>query len=79
MKVLVTGGAGQVGSAVADLLLARSDAVWSIDNFATGRRANLAAHPRLTKIGGSIVDKGLVERLFGEFLPDFVGAHRCLL
>jgi UDP-glucose 4-epimerase len=72
MKVLVTGGAGQVGSTVADLLLARGDAVLSIDNFATGRRDNLAPHPRLTAIEGSIVDQPLVDRLFDDFGPDVV-------
>ena len=43
MKVLITGGAGQVGSTVADLLLVRGDTVLSIDNFSTGRRDNLAS------------------------------------
>ena len=42
MKVFVTGGSGQVGSHVIDLLLARGDEVLAIDNFATGRRDNLA-------------------------------------
>jgi UDP-glucose 4-epimerase len=72
MKILVTGGAGQVGSTVADLLLTRGDTVLSIDNFATGRRDNLAPHSRLTTIEGSIVDQALVERLFSEFAPDVV-------
>lgn len=72
MKVLITGGGGQVGSTVADLLLARGDAVLSIDDFATGRRDNLARHPRLTEIEGSIVDRPMVERAFGEFVPDVV-------
>ncbi len=72
MKVIVTGGAGQVGSTVADFLLARGDEVLSIDNFATGRRDNLAPHPRLIAFEGSIVDRALVERLFGDFNPDIV-------
>jgi UDP-glucose 4-epimerase len=72
MKVLITGGAGQVGSTVADLLLARGEAVLSIDSFATGRRDNLTRHPRLTEIEGSIVDRPLVERAFAEFTPDVV-------
>ena len=72
MKVLITGGGGQVGSTVADLLLARGDAVLSIDDFATGRRDNLARHPRLTEIEGSIVDQPLVERAFAEFAPHVV-------
>lgn len=72
MKVLITGGAGQVGSTVADLLLARGDDVLSIDNFATGRPDNLAPHKSLAAVEGSIVDRDLVERLFEEFKPDVV-------
>lgn len=72
MKVLITGGAGQVGSTVADLLLTRGDDVLSIDNFATGRRDNLAPRKRLAAVEGSIVDRALVERLFEEFRPDVV-------
>lgn len=72
MRVLITGGAGQIGSTVADLLLARGDLVLSIDNFATGRRDNLVAHPCLTEIEGSIVDQALVERWFTTFNPDVV-------
>ena len=47
MKVFITGGSGQVGSHVAELLLARGDHVLAIDNFATGRRDNLDPHPNL--------------------------------
>src|SRR5690242_7846964 len=72
MRAFITGGFGQVGSTVADLLLARGDSVLAIDNFATGRRDNLASHPNLTTVEGSIVDAALIERLFGEFKPDVV-------
>ena len=41
MKVLITGGAGFIGSHLADRLLARGDEVLVIDNFATARRDNL--------------------------------------
>ena len=47
MKLFVTGGSGLVGSTIIDMLLARGDEVLAIDNFATGRRDNLAPHPRL--------------------------------
>jgi UDP-glucose 4-epimerase len=72
MKILITGGSGQVGSTVADIFLARGDHVLSIDNFATGRRDNLAANPRLTEIEGSIVDAVAIDRLFSDFKPDVV-------
>ena len=72
MKVFVTGGAGQVGSTVADLLLARGDTVLSIDNFATGRRDNLAPHPALTRSKATSSISNLVERLFDDFKPDVV-------
>ena len=41
-KVLVTGGAGFIGSNLAHALLARGDDVRILDNFSTGNRANLA-------------------------------------
>ena len=42
MRVLLAGGAGFIGSHFADALLARGDEVVAIDNFATGRRENVA-------------------------------------
>ena len=42
MRVLLAGGAGFIGSHIADQLLARGDEVVVIDNFATGRLANVA-------------------------------------
>jgi nucleoside-diphosphate-sugar epimerase len=41
MKVLVTGGAGFIGSNLVDALLARGDSVVAVDNFITGTRHNL--------------------------------------
>ncbi len=72
MKVLITGGAGQVGSTVADILLARGDTVVSIDNYNTGRRDNLLDQPNLTQVEGSISDFALVDQLFDDFKPDVV-------
>lgn len=72
MRIMVTGGSGQVGSTVTDMLLARGDEVLSIDNFATGRRDNLAPHAALTQVEGSIADGALMERLFADFQPEVV-------
>jgi UDP-glucuronate decarboxylase len=43
-RVLVTGGAGFLGSHLIDRLIARGDAVLCVDNFFTGARDNLAHH-----------------------------------
>ena len=72
MKVLITGGSGQIGSHVAALLLARGDRVLAIDNFATGRRDNLDPHPNLEVEENSIVDAPLMDRLFADFRPEVV-------
>lgn len=72
MNVLITGGAGFVGSHVVDRLLARGDTVLVIDNYATGRRDNLKPHPNLNIVEGSIADSVLVNRAFAEVVPDIV-------
>ena len=74
MKVLITGGAGFIGSHLADRLLARGDEVLVIDNFATARRDSLRPHDSLELVEGSIVDRTLVEETWERFGPDVV-AH----
>ncbi|MBM3489279.1 MAG: NAD-dependent epimerase/dehydratase family protein [Alphaproteobacteria bacterium] len=72
MKVFITGGAGFIGSHLADRLLAQGDTVAVLDNYETGRRDNLAAHPRLSVHEGSVADAGLVTGLIGDSKPDLV-------
>ena len=53
MRVLLAGGAGFIGSHLADALLGRGDEVVAIDNFCTGRPSNVAHlehHPKFTLI-----------------------------
>lgn len=71
-KVVVTGGLGQIGSHVVELLLARGDKVVAVDNLATGRKEHLTEHPNLTVVLGSIADKAMVDGLFADFKPDAV-------
>ena len=55
--VLVTGGAGFIGSNLCDALLERGYRVRCLDNFSTGKRSNLEhilSHPRFTLIEGDI-------------------------
>jgi UDP-glucose 4-epimerase len=56
-RVLVTGGAGFIGSHLTDRLLARGDHVTVVDNLSTGRRANLpGTHERLRFIEADLSD-----------------------
>lgn len=72
MKILITGGAGFIGSHLADSLLERGDTVLVIDNYATGRRDNLAPHENLTVVEGTIADTELVNSLLTDFRPETV-------
>jgi UDP-glucose 4-epimerase len=72
MKILITGGAGFVGSHLTDRLLARGETVTVIDNFSTARRDNLTKHPQLTLVEGSITEQELVDNTFESFQPDIV-------
>ena len=72
MKVLVTGGAGFIGSHIVERLTARGDQVCVIDNYATGRRDNLIAGPNLRVVEGTIAEQALVDQVFAEFAPDVV-------
>jgi UDP-glucose 4-epimerase len=49
-KALVTGGAGFIGSHVADLFLARGYEVDILDDFSTGRRANVGGEVRVHEL-----------------------------
>lgn len=65
-KVLVTGGAGFIGSHLTEALLARHDQVVVVDDESTGSAENLAAvrrHPSLTYVKGSVGDAALLQRL----------------
>lgn len=60
MKVLVTGGAGFIGSHLVDALLGRNDEVVVLDDLSTGKASNLPSHRSLTFVEGSVTDAGLV-------------------
>lgn len=72
MKALITGGAGFIGSHLADRLLARGDEVLVIDNYATGRHDNLVPQDRLTVVEGTIADADLTIGQCESFRPDVV-------
>jgi UDP-glucose 4-epimerase len=62
MKYLITGGAGFIGSHLADALIARGDSVLVLDDLSTGNRDNLAdalASGRAELVEGSVCDEAL--------------------
>ena len=73
MRVLITGGAGFIGSHLTDRLILDGHDVTVLDNLETGRIENLAdasRSGRLTFIEGSVLDAEMVEKLVGE--ADFI-------
>ena len=69
MEYLITGGAGFIGSHLADELVARGHRVRILDDLSTGRRANiegLLAPGAVELIEGSVSDAELVDQLVSE-------------
>ena len=70
MSVLVTGGAGFIGSHVAKQLIEQGREVIILDDLSGGFRSNLPE--RATFILGSILDVALVERIFRQYKIDYI-------
>jgi UDP-glucose 4-epimerase len=66
LKILITGGAGFIGSHLAEACIARDDEVAVIDDLSTGSRDNLraiAGHPRFRLVVGSVHDARVVDEM----------------
>ena len=67
MRILITGGAGFIGSHLAEFFCAKGDAVSILDNFTTGSEANLSSFNFSgVKVNGDIRDKNLAESLIED-------------
>jgi UDP-glucose 4-epimerase len=69
LNALITGGAGFIGSHLAERLIADGHRVTVVDDFSTGRRSNLApleGNGRFRLIEGSVLDASLMEDLIRE-------------
>ena len=67
MRVLITGGAGFIGSHLADHYVAKGDQVIILDNFSTGAKENIAhLAGKITTQDGDIRNVDLVEKLTKE-------------
>jgi UDP-glucose 4-epimerase len=69
MRALVTGGAGFIGSHIAEALLDRGHEVWALDDLSTGRVSNFktyARNPRFRFLEGDVTDTALVTGLVAQ-------------
>ena len=67
MHAFITGGAGFIGSHLADALIARGDSVTILDNLSTGSKKNIAhLEGRITLHEGDIRDKDLIDKLVAD-------------
>ncbi len=72
MKILVTGGAGFIGSHLVDALVERDDEVVVVDNLSTGCRENVNPQAKLYEL--SVGDLGLAD-IFERERPDIISHH----
>lgn len=72
MKILVTGGAGFIGSNVADAYLEAGHEVAILDNLITGKEKNLNPKAKFFKI--DIRDKNIFD-ILADFKPDIINHH----
>ena len=66
MKILITGGAGFIGSHLSELLISEGNQVIALDNQSTGSAKNLNPSSNLEVIKGSILDSNLVDSLMSK-------------
>jgi nucleoside-diphosphate-sugar epimerase len=72
MKILITGGAGCLGSNLIEHWLPNGHEIFVIDNFATGKREVVPDVKGLTVVEGSVADAELVNNCFEKFKPEVV-------
>jgi UDP-glucose 4-epimerase len=73
MKIMVTGGAGFIGSWVADSYISNGHEVLIFDDLSSGRPENVNSKAAFVK--GDIRDRSLVKSVMDEFKPDVVNHH----
>lgn len=73
MRILITGGAGFIGSHVADAFLAAGHTVYVFDNLSTGKRENVPSGATL--IVGDLTDAESINKAIAEVKPDVVDHH----
>jgi UDP-glucose 4-epimerase len=70
MRVLVTGGAGFIGSHLVDALLARGDEVAVVDDMSAGRPSRVSAQAAVHKL--TVTEAGALAAVTAEFQPEVI-------
>jgi UDP-glucose 4-epimerase len=70
MKVLVTGGAGYIGSVTVEQLIKAGESVVVFDNLYQGHRP--AVHPAAAFVQGDLADKAAIDAVMANYKPDGV-------
>jgi UDP-glucose 4-epimerase len=73
VRILVTGGAGFIGSHVVDAYVAAGHEVGILDNFSTGNEANLNREAEVHRV--DLRDRDAVEKAVASFRPEIVNHH----
>ena len=69
MKILVTGGAGFIGSHLSETLIKKGDELWIIDNLSTGKLENLERilkHPKLHLTVDTVMNEEVMDSLINK-------------
>ena len=70
MKILVTGGAGYIGSVVVEKLIEAGESAIVFDNLSQGHKA--AVHPSATFVEGDLSDRAAIDNALSKHRPDAV-------
>ena len=73
MKILITGGAGFIGSHVADAYILRGHEVIMIDDLSSGVKENI--NPRAQFFEGSVTDEKFIESVISSQKPEVLNHH----
>ncbi|PIU82704.1 MAG: UDP-glucose 4-epimerase [Elusimicrobia bacterium CG06_land_8_20_14_3_00_38_11] len=73
LKILVTGGAGFIGSNIADAYIKSGHSVVVVDNLSSGKKENI--NPKAKFYEADITDKKQISQIFENEKPDIVNHH----
>jgi UDP-glucose 4-epimerase len=72
MRLLITGGAGSLGTNIIEHIGSQCESILVIDNFATGKKAALLPAENLQVVEMSITEREKLDILFSDFQPTHV-------